>query len=97
VLRGYAAGKWETCADAGAGQQALARLKQGVQYAARVSDSAWSAEWSIPLAGLGVAPGDRLRFNLTVRRTAGDLWVMWRPTKGNSFLVERVGTIELAP
>jgi hypothetical protein len=97
VLRGYAKGTWETCADGGAGQQALARLKQGVQYGAEVGENAWSAEWSIPLAGLGVVPGDRLRFNLTVRRTAGDLWIMWRPTKGNSYLVERVGTIELAP
>ncbi|MFQ5808641.1 MAG: right-handed parallel beta-helix repeat-containing protein, partial [Armatimonadota bacterium] len=97
VLRGYAAGKWETCADGGAGQQALARLERGVQYAAQVSDNACSAEWSIPFASLGVAPGDRLRFNLTVRRGADDLWVMWRPTKGNSYLVDRVGTIELAP
>ena len=96
VLRGYTNSKWETCADAGAGQQALDRLRKGVQYAAKVAADAWSAEWSVPLVNLGVVPADRLRFNLTVRRTAGNLWVMWRPTRGNSYLVERVGSIELA-
>ena len=96
VLRGYTNSKWETCADAGAGQQALGRLKKGVQYGAKVTADTWSAEWSVPLANLGVVPADRLRFNLTVRRTAGNLWIMWRPTRGNSYLVERVGSIELA-
>ncbi len=95
VLRGFTTGKWQTTPDAGAGATALAKLEQGVQYAARVAGDRWSAEWVIPLASLGVVPGDRLRFNLTVRRTGDDLWVMWRPTRGDSFKVERVGTLEL--
>ena len=97
VLRGFTNGTWTTASDAGAGEQALTRLKQGVRYAASVETSRWTAEWCIPLASLGVVPGDRLRFNLTVRRAGEDLWIMWRPTRGNSYLVERVGTLELAP
>jgi len=97
VLRGYTDGSWETTGEPGTGEQALRRLSEGVQYAAEVSAERWTAEWRVPLTSLGVVPGDRLRFNLTVRRTAANAWVMWRPTRGNSYLVERVGTLELAP
>ena len=97
VLRGFTNGTWTTTSEAGTGAQAVERLKQGVRYAAKVEAERWTAEWRIPLGSLGVVPGDRLRFNLTVRRTAGGLWVMWRPTRGNSYLVDRVGTLELAP
>ncbi|MBT3380160.1 MAG: hypothetical protein HN742_35640 [Lentisphaerae bacterium] len=95
VLRGFAAGKWATAGDAGAGAVALGKLGKNVAYATQVRKKQWSAEWEIPLANLGVVPGDRVRANVTVRRMADGVWAMWRPTMGNSFLVERVGTLEL--
>lgn len=95
VLRGYAGGKWEAMLAAGSNADVLARLKTGVQYAAKVAAGEWTAEWSIPLKSLGVVPGDRLRCNVTLRRTEGDLWIMWRPTHGDSYLVDKAGTLEL--
>lgn len=98
VLRGYAGGKLDVPNVAGAGEPSMARVREGgVQYAARVDERQWSAEWRLPLAALGISPGDRVQLNLTVRRTGGGHWLMWRPTRGDSFLVERVGTLELAP
>jgi len=61
------------------------------------SADSWSAEWRIPLTNLDITPGDRIRFNLTVRRIAGQRWVMWRPTNGHSYDVDEVGHLELAP
>ncbi|MBI2302155.1 MAG: hypothetical protein HYU66_24895, partial [Armatimonadetes bacterium] len=59
----------------------------------------WLAELRIPFHTLGVdpAPGLKLPFSLAVRKAADDLWLMWAPTLGNSFAVERAGVIELAP
>jgi len=39
----------------------------------------------------------RIAFNLTVRKPADDLWLMWQGTKGHSFDVGQAGLIELAP
>ncbi|MBN2449980.1 MAG: right-handed parallel beta-helix repeat-containing protein [Lentisphaeria bacterium] len=98
VLRGFAGGTWVISDAGGAGQASLERLRQGnVRYAARVEPGQWSAEWILPLDAIGASPGDRLRFNLTLRRTADNTWVMWRPTHGDSTHCERVGTLELAP
>ena len=49
--------------------------------------------------GLNSAPlaGTRFAFNLTARKPAGDLWLMWRGTQGNSFLVENAGILEIGP
>jgi hypothetical protein len=33
---------------------------------------------------------------LTVRKTAGDQWLMWQGTEGRSWEVEKAGSIELA-
>jgi hypothetical protein len=96
LLRGFATGKWLASPDAGAAAAATAELAERVRFAADVADNVWSAEWIVPLDALGVVPGDRIRFNCTVRRTGTNEWIMWRPTNGNSFLVERVGTLELA-
>jgi len=96
LLRGFANGKWLASPDAGAADAATAALTETVRYAAHLAPKSWSAEWIIPLHALGVVPGDRIRFNCTVRRAGTNEWIMWRPTHGNSFLVERTGTLELA-
>ena len=96
VLRGYTEGTWETTDETGASEEARQRLAAGVKYGARVGDGQWSAEWEVPLANLGIAPGGRIRFNLTVRRVSGQHWIMWRPTKGQSYDVDGVGSLYLA-
>jgi len=96
VLRGFATGDWEMTPETGASSSSLDRLVADVHYAATVDEDHWSAEWEVPLANIGLAPGSRARFNLTVRRTAGSLWVMWRPTYNASWTVSNTGTIHFA-
>jgi hypothetical protein len=100
VLRGYVddAGTFESSDEAGAPAAAVARARQGVQYRAKVvSPTRWTAEWRIPWASLGVEPArhKRLQCNLSVRKTADDLWLQWRSTRGDTHAVERAGILRL--
>jgi len=54
-------------------------------------------EWRIPFAALGADPTENKTFdcNLTVRKTAQDLWLMWRGTRGSSWMVDRAAVISL--
>jgi parallel beta-helix repeat protein len=61
VLRGYASGPFESVTDGGATAADAARLAQAVRYTAKTdSPSAWSAQWRIPLAALGLSPKEPL-------------------------------------
>lgn len=99
VLRGFAGGAHESSAEAGAPAEVVRRANEGVTYAAKaVGPALWTCEWRIPFASLGIDPGkDRtLDFNLTVRKVADNLWVMWAGTGGNSWLLDHAGRLELA-
>jgi hypothetical protein len=99
VLRGYTNGKFESSDEAGAPAEAVKRAAQGVQYAAKVVDAArWTAEWRIPFKSLGIDPAKhgKIRFNLTVRKSAQPLWLMWEGTRGYSWRVGQAGLLELA-
>ena len=83
LLRGYAAGRFESSAEASGNESAAERAGKGVAYAAEiVSPERWTCEWSIPWSALGIAPGqgERLHLNLCVRKTANDEWVLLRAT-----------------
>jgi hypothetical protein len=98
VLRGYVNGDFESSREAGASDAAASKAAQGVSYAARVVKlGLWSAEWRIPFASLGVDPAasGELQFNLSVRKTAGDTWVMWQSTDGSTWLVTNAGLITI--
>ena len=97
VLRGFSEGTWEATDEPGTSPEARAKLSRKVRYATTVEEHRWSVEWLIPLENLHAAAGDRLRFNVTVRRSATSSWLMWRPTYGNSFTVVNVGSLALAP
>jgi len=99
VLRGYAdpAMTFESVEEAGASEAAAARAAQGVRYASKVvSPTRWTAEWLLPLASLGIDPSrpGRLQCNLSVRKTAGNLWLQWRSTRGNTHAVDRAGVLQ---
>ncbi|NQT53286.1 right-handed parallel beta-helix repeat-containing protein, partial [bacterium] len=97
ILRGYPNGKWESSDEADAPAAAVKKAAEGVQFAAKVaSPTRWTAEWAIPLASLGIDPAKhpKIRFNLTVRKTAQDLWLMWEGTRGYSWQVEQAGILE---
>jgi len=100
VLRGYADGQWESSNEAGAPSEAVTRAGQGVTYAAKtVGKAMWCAEWRIPFASLGIAPAKRnprLVFNLSVRKPAGNEWVMWNRNGGSTCDVHKSGFLWLA-
>ncbi|MGD0093089.1 MAG: right-handed parallel beta-helix repeat-containing protein, partial [Planctomycetota bacterium] len=98
VLRGYTNSHFESSDEAGAPAAVVKQAAQGVVYTAKIVDNKhWTAEWKIPWAGLGIDPArqTKLEFNLTVRKTAGDQWLMWQGTEGRSWEVEKAGFIEL--
>ncbi|OGV62777.1 MAG: hypothetical protein A3K19_07575 [Lentisphaerae bacterium RIFOXYB12_FULL_65_16] len=87
VLRGFPGGAFESSTEAGASTEVAKKAGEGVQFAAGSRGAGnWQAEWRIPFASLGIDPKQqrRMEFNLTVRKSAQPLWVLW------------VGTLDLA-
>jgi len=74
------------------------RKAPGLRYAARKpAADRWTAEFFIPFRliwGERPAP-QRIEFNLTVRKAALNLWLMWEPTQAHSYDVARAGLLEL--
>jgi hypothetical protein len=100
VLRGYAGGHLESSQEAGAPPAAAQAALQGVEFKARiVAADHWTAEWRIPFVSLGLDPAKQKRvpFSLSVRKTANDLWLMWRGSHTGTWDVDKVGVIEFAP
>ncbi|MCK5801573.1 MAG: right-handed parallel beta-helix repeat-containing protein [Lentisphaeria bacterium] len=97
VLRGFVDGTFESSTEAGASIEAAKRAEASQYGAKAVSKTSWSAEWRIPFAALGADPAQHKRFdcNLTVRKTASNLWLMWRGTHGSSWQVDRAAVIKL--
>ena len=97
VLRGYPDGRFESSAEANAPAETVRRAGEAVAFAARIQDAAiWTAEYRVPLALLGVAPGERVACNVSVRKSAGPTWVMWQGTGGLTWEVAKGGFLELA-
>jgi hypothetical protein len=98
VLRGYLSGFFESSTEAGASASVARKASEGVKFAAKVvAADRWTAEFQIPFASLGMDPAKhtRFEFNLTVRKTAAPIWLMWRGTGGYSWAVENAGAITL--
>ncbi len=101
VLRGYSNGHAESSTEAGAPSAVAERAMEGVAYEAEVSDDAqWSAEWRIPLSSVGIDlddAGQRVLFNLSARKVAGDVWAMWKQSGGFTWDVRRAGLLWPVP
>ncbi|MDX9978623.1 MAG: right-handed parallel beta-helix repeat-containing protein [Lentisphaeria bacterium] len=100
VLRGFAGGTFLSSAEAGAPEEVVRRAGEGMAYAAKpVGAALWTCEWRIPFAALGINPArtPALDCNLTVRKVADNLWVMWVGTGGFSWHLDHAGKLELAP
>jgi hypothetical protein len=99
VLRGYPNSVFESSRESQAPDDAVKRAARGVSYAAKiVSPTHWTAEWRIPFASLGLDPVKirRFQFNLSGRKTANNLWIMWVPTGGCTWQADQAGVLELA-
>ncbi len=100
VLRGFPNGHLESSTEAGAPEAAAKKASEAVKFGAKIEGKdRWTAEYLIPFAALGIDPAKhkRLECNLTVRKTAGNQWLMWRGTGGYSWEVAKAGILELAP
>lgn len=98
VLRGYPTGRVETGSCMTGAEIPRPRPVAGIEFKARVlKPGRWSAEWRIPFKRLGIDPAKhtKLAFNLTVRKAASDLWLMWADTRAHSYDVDKAGFIEL--
>ena len=98
VLRGFPNGHAESSTEAGAPAPVAAKAGKGMAFAAKIlGKSRWTAEYRIAWAALGIDPRKhrRLQCSLTVRKPAGDLWLMWEGTRAHSWQVDRAGIMEL--
>jgi hypothetical protein len=98
-LYGHPDGTIESLTIAGASAAQAEKLRQGVTYAARRTDTGWDCEWRIPWSAADIDPAKvrKLRFNLGVRKMEDKAWVVWRGTGGYNFDVAKAGTLLLAP
>ncbi len=97
VLQGFADGRLLLSPDAGAPQEAIAKLKQGASFAAKTNADSWTGEWSIPLAEAGVTfqPQTILGFNIGARRLEADDWLVWTGTGRENWRLEGAGRLVL--
>jgi len=88
-LYGYPSGRFESITTAGATQAEAARLGAAVTYRAAIGPDHWSCEWRIPFAACGFTPrtAPKLLFNLGVRKTAQQAWVILRGTGAQTYVV----------
>jgi hypothetical protein len=100
ILRGYTDGSFESSDEAEGPNPLVEQIARGVEYACEVEGTtSWSAEWRIPFTSIGVDPATRnpkLLFNLSARKPADNLWVMWKKGGGYTWDVKRGGFLWLA-
>ncbi|NOZ23903.1 MAG: hypothetical protein GXP25_22730 [Planctomycetes bacterium] len=98
VLRGYPNGQFESSDEAGAPADAVKKAGDAVKFAAKVIDKGhWSAEYCIPFAALDIDPAKhgKLAFNISIRKTAKPLWLMWQGTGAQTWRADNAGFIAL--
>lgn len=103
VLRGYAGGASQSVTDAGAPEQAAARLGNDVRFAAKLAKGpgdtlrGWRGEWAIPWASLGLKPepGQTIAFNMGAFCSEFDQWHCWEGTLAENWRLEQAGTMQL--
>ncbi|NOZ23904.1 MAG: hypothetical protein GXP25_22735 [Planctomycetes bacterium] len=97
VVRGYGNGFLQFGETPNGDEAAKTMDPGGVAFKARrPTPDRWTAEFYIPFRMFGFDPAAdaRLAFNLTVRKTDDNLWVMWEGTRGHSYDVAQAGFLE---
>jgi hypothetical protein len=97
VLRGFSDGTFHALEIGGASAGKAAAFAKTVRYGASVDKTVWRAEWAVPLAELGVAPGAKalVPFNLTVYRSEDDVFAQYAGTLGETWDLKRGGRLML--
>jgi len=97
VIHGFASGQTKSVTDAGAPKAAASQLGKATRFAATIDAKQWTGEWAIPLAAAGItpSPGLRLSFNIGVRRTSTDEWIIRTGSLGASWKLHNAGFLLL--
>ncbi len=98
VLRGYPNGHFESSTESGISADAARKAGEAVKFAAKIVDSGhWAAEYRIPFAALGIdrAKHTKLELNVSVRKSAEPIWIMWQGTSACTWEVGNAGIIAL--
>ena len=97
TLYGFPDGQFDSRDYGGASPATIARLQKAVAYAAAVGRDHWRCEWRIPFAAFeqGRVQAPLLLFNLGVRKTEPESWVVWRGTGGANHKVGQAGMLVL--
>jgi hypothetical protein len=97
TLYSFPDGHFESRDYGGATPATITRLEKQVTYAAVVEDDQWCGEWRIPFAACDLTPSTApiLLFNIGVRKTEPDSWVVWRGTGGANYQVGQAGMLVL--
>ena len=96
VIHGFAGGKVEAVRDGGATAEQVRSLERGgLAMKSGISAGAWTAEFRIPLAAVGIVPkaGEKLQFNIGVRRMAESDWLAWAGTEAQNWRVDKAGEL----
>lgn len=97
VVRGYGNGFLQFGATPNGDEKPKTMDPGAIAFKAqRPAPDRWTAEFRIPfrMVDLDPAATDRIAFNLTVRKTRDDLWLMWEGTRGHSYDATQAGFIE---
>ena len=97
VLRGFTDGTLRSLTVGGAAEKQAKALAGKVTYGASVVDRIWRSEWSVPLAALGIEPGEKtvLPFNLTAYRSEDDVFAQFAGTLGETWDLKLGGALML--
>lgn len=96
ILHGYLHGRLGAATQGGMTAEAAKQASDGCQFKAQVlSPTRWTAEIAIPWSAI---PGSQgrvvpLQFNVTCRKVADNLWLMWKPTGRHSYGVGEEGKL----
>lgn len=104
-LVGDCTGDFDSYAVAGLPKPRADGLRGAVQYAAASQPGAWTAEWRVPLAALGLDPktASGCCFNVGVHKprtqgadiSANDKWAVWVGAEGANWKVWNAGWLSL--
>jgi len=92
-IHGFPDGTKESITETGVSKELADAVGKAVTLRAQTGDTAWTAEWAIPLESANL--GTRIAFNVGVRRSESREWIMWLGTKGSTWDVGEAGILEL--
>jgi len=97
VLRGFSDGTLRSLTVGGASEEQATALAAQITYGASVDKQIWRNEWRVPLAALGLTPGEKtvLPFNLTAYRSEDDVYAQFAGTLGDTWDLKLGGALML--